>query len=135
MTRPNVPDRQLAGNGIPASQPESRGRRDRGFAHGEALIAARDLDQDPAAVEVLQRLADATDSPTERADAAARLAAEALAELGEPGVDHGDVARRLIAAGLTLQSGVVDYDRLGQVVHEAYERGRGSLQGYDPSGG
>ena len=60
---------------------------------------------------------------------------EALADLGEPGVDHGDVARRLIAAGLTLQSGVVDYDRLGQVVHEAYERGRGSLQGYDPSGG
>jgi hypothetical protein len=39
----------------------------------------------------------------------------------------------MIAAGLLLTTGVVDYDELGQAVQAGYERSKGSLEGYDPS--
>ena len=40
----------------------------------------------------------------------------------------------LIAAGLLLLAGYVDGDQLLEAVRAGYERGRGSMQGYDPSG-
>jgi hypothetical protein len=40
----------------------------------------------------------------------------------------------LIAAGLLLLAGPVDGDQLLDAVRAGYERGRGSLDGYDPSG-
>jgi hypothetical protein len=40
----------------------------------------------------------------------------------------------LIAAGLLLLAGVVDGDQLIEAVQTGYERGKGSLQAYDPSG-
>ena len=33
-----------------------------------------------------------------------------------------------------ILAGVTDHDQLEQAVRVGYERGRGSLQGYDPSG-
>jgi hypothetical protein len=40
----------------------------------------------------------------------------------------------LIAAGLLLLAGYVDGDQLIDAVKVGYERGKGSLEGYDPSG-
>ena len=40
----------------------------------------------------------------------------------------------LVAAGLLLLAGPVDGDQLLDAVRTGYERGKGSLQGYDPSG-
>jgi hypothetical protein len=40
----------------------------------------------------------------------------------------------LIAAGLLLLAGVVDGDQLIKAVETGYERGKGSLEGYDPGG-
>ena len=37
------------------------------------------------------------------------------------------------AEGRLLTTGVVDYDELGQAVKAGYERGKGSLEGCDPS--
>jgi hypothetical protein len=39
----------------------------------------------------------------------------------------------LIACGLLLIAGPVDGDQLLDAVRTGYERGRGSLQGYDPT--
>ena len=43
------------------------------------------------------------------------------------------IGHELIAAGLLLLSGVVDRDQLAEAVRVGYERGKGSLQGYDPT--
>ncbi len=82
---------------------------------GEALVAARDLVGGPDFDDIFTRLARAADNPAERGEIAARLAREALAQLG-PDMDREGVARRFLAAGLLLESGPVDGDRLGQVV-------------------
>ena len=87
---------------------------------GEALLAARSEQLRP----LLERLAEATDMPDVRAEVAGSLAGEWFAH---PEPDDG---HRLIAAGLLLTSGVVDYDRLGEVVREV---AKGNLQGYDPT--
>ena len=39
----------------------------------------------------------------------------------------------LVAAGLLLVAGPVDGDQLLDAVRVGYERGKGSLQGYDPT--
>jgi hypothetical protein len=98
--------------------------------HGEALVAAERLFDDPAFAAILARLSEASDSPEDRAKVAGQLAGETFAQLGEGG---GDLGYRMIAAGLLLTTGVVDYDELGQAVQAGYERGKGSLEGYDPS--
>ena len=48
-----------------------------------------------------------------------------------PGLHLG---QELIAAGLLILAGVTDRDKLKQAVRVGYERGKGSLQGYDPGG-
>ena len=80
--------------------------------HGEALLAAQDDSLRP----LLEQLAEATDSPEVRAEVAGALAGEWLAEPGSA------LADRLIAAGLLLTSGEVDYDRLQKAVQEATAR-------------
>ena len=47
-----------------------------------------------------------------------------------PGLHLG---HELIAAALLILAGVTDRDQLEQAVRVGYERGGGSLQGYDPS--
>jgi hypothetical protein len=44
------------------------------------------------------------------------------------------LGHELVAAGLLVLAGVTDRDRLEKAVRLGYERGRGALQGYDPSG-
>ena len=51
--------------------------------------------------------------------------------MANPAVGRGE---DLIAAGLMLISGPVDGDQLVEAVPAGFERGMGSLQGYDPSG-
>jgi hypothetical protein len=80
---------------------------------GEALLAAG---HDGRLGPLRDRLAEATDNPKVRAEVAGRMAAEWLADPGP------DLANRLIAVGLLLTSGGVDYDRLGEVVREAVDR-------------
>lgn len=88
--------------------------------HGEALVAARDLVDAPELDELLGRLADASDGPAQRAEVAARLAGDVLSVLTVPSIaaaaDHAELARHLIAAGLILESGPIDRDRLGQLL-------------------
>ena len=87
--------------------------------HGEALVAARDLVDAPELDALLGRLADASDSPTDRADVGAELAAEALGAIWAGDLTEetrAEIARKLIAAGLVFESGIVDRDRLGEVL-------------------
>src|SRR5829696_1655828 len=75
---------------------------------GEALLAAQSEEFRP----VIERLAEATDSPEIRAVVAGLLAGGWFVD-PDPALAH-----QLIAAGLLLTSGVVDYDRVGEVVAE-----------------
>ena len=43
------------------------------------------------------------------------------------------IGHELIAAGLLILAGITDRDQLEAAVRAGYERGRGSLEGYDPS--
>jgi hypothetical protein len=43
------------------------------------------------------------------------------------------LGHELVAAGLVILAGVTDRDQLEQAGRVGYERGRGSLQGYDPT--
>jgi hypothetical protein len=88
--------------------------------HGEALLAAQSDDFRP----VLEHLAEATDSPDVRALVARILAGEWFAN-PQPATATAP------CAGLLLTSGVVDYDRLGEVVREV---AGGSPQDYARSG-
>jgi len=93
--------------------------------HGEAHKAARD--QVPQ--EVLDRLRAAAEG---RDDLRVRTAGEiAGAWMSSPATHQG---HELIAARLLLLSGPVDGDQLLDAVRAGYERGKGSLAGYDPSG-
>ena len=51
--------------------------------------------------------------------------------MANPATNQG---HELIAAGLLLIAGPVDGDELIEAVRAGYERGKGSLEGYDPSG-
>ena len=50
--------------------------------------------------------------------------------MANPAVGRGE---DLIAVGLMLISGPVDGDQLTEAVQAGYERGKQSLQGYDPA--
>lgn len=89
--------------------------------HGEALVAAEKIVLESAYADIIAALAAATDNPQERAQVAGHLAGDAIAKLGQGGQD---LAYALIAAGLLLESGIVDHDQLGPAVREAYDRAR-----------
>jgi hypothetical protein len=58
-------------------------------------------------------------SPHDRAQTVGDIAGEAFAHLPHGG---GDLGYRLLAAGLLMVSGVIDYDQLGQALRAAYDR-------------
>ena len=87
--------------------------------HGEALVAAERLVDNPALETVQRRLAEVTVNPNDRAQAVGDIAGEAFAHLPHGG---GDLGYRLLAAGLLMVTGVVDYDQLGPAVRAAYDR-------------
>ena len=92
--------------------------------HGAALLLA----QDPALQPLLDRLAElAAGRDDVRTQTAGELAGGWFAAPGR------HIGHELIAAGLLILSGVVDRDQLEEAVRVGYERGRGSLQGYDPT--
>lgn len=92
--------------------------------HGVALLAA----QDDALQPLLDRLAELADGR----DDLRRQEAGVLAGLwfASPGRQLG---QELIAAGLLVLDGVTDRDQLEKAVRVGYERGKGSLQGYEPT--
>jgi hypothetical protein len=92
--------------------------------HGEALKLARD--QVPH--ELLDRLAQISEGRDDLRAATAghhrrKLAASPATQIGH----------ELIAAGLLLRAGVLDGDKLVEAVQIGYQRGKGSLLGYDAS--
>jgi hypothetical protein len=46
---------------------------------------------------------------------------------------EGRQGHELIAAGLLILAGVTDRGTVAEAVRLGYERGKGSLQGYDPT--
>jgi hypothetical protein len=70
---------------------------------------------------LMVRLADPTVTPDQRARIAGEPAGGAFAQLGSD-TDYVELGRQLLAAGLLIQSGVIDYGRLAETVREA---GRG----------
>jgi hypothetical protein len=47
---------------------------------------------------------------------------------------YGQLGHELVAAGLLILAGVTDRGEVGRWTRIGYERGTGSLEGYDPSG-
>jgi hypothetical protein len=93
--------------------------------HGEALKAARD----EVPEHLLERLAKVADGNDRlRTVTAGEIAG---AWMANPASHHG---YELVAPGLLLLAGPVDGDQLLDAVRAGYERGKGSLEGYDPSG-
>ena len=89
---------------------------------GEALLAAQDESFQP----LLDRLAKAAEGRDDlRAEVAGTLAGDWFAR---PESHQG---HELIAAGLLILAGATDRTEVARL---AYERGQGSLEGYDPSG-
>jgi hypothetical protein len=62
-----------------------------------------------------------------RLETAGRMAGRWLAAM------DSDAGHELIAAGLLILAGVTDRGEVGRWTRTGYERGRGSLEGYDPS--
>jgi hypothetical protein len=60
-----------------------------------------------------------TVNPHDRAQAVEDIAGEAFAHLPHGG---GDLGYRLLAAGLLMVTGVIDYNQLGPAVRAAYDR-------------
>ena len=87
--------------------------------HGEALVAAERLVANPALDPLLRRLVEVTVSPHDQAQAVGDIAGEAFAHLPQGG---GDLGYRLLAAGLLMVTGVIDYDRLGPAMRAAYDQ-------------
>ena len=92
--------------------------------HGTALL----LVQDPALRPLLDRLAELAGGRDDvRTETAGVLAGDWWAAPGR------HIGHELIAAGLLILAGVTDRDQLEEAVRTGYERGKGSLQSYDPS--
>ena len=92
--------------------------------HGIALLLA----QDPALQPLLNQLADLAGGHDDiRTEEAGILAGLWFAAPGR------HIGHELVAAGLLILAGVTDRDQLEEAVRTGYERGRGSLQSYDPS--
>lgn len=92
--------------------------------HGTALLLAQDERLQPLLEQLAQAAGDRDDL---RAQEAGILAGTWYAA---PGLHLG---HELIAAGLLILAGVTDRDQLEAAVRAGYERGRGSVQCYDPS--
>jgi hypothetical protein len=93
--------------------------------HGTALLLA----QDPALQPLLDRLADlAGDRDDLRVQEAGVMAGLWFAAPGRR------LGHELVAAGMSILAGVNDRDQLEEAVRLGFERGRGALWGYDPSG-
>ena len=130
-----VAKRQLRPSPLPVEQEYGFGRWHTGqvstddqkltaIIQGEALKFARDA----IPQEMLDRLAAAAEG---RDDLRTRTAGELAGFwMANPAIGRGE---DLIAAGLMLISGPVDGDQLLDAVRTGYERGQGSLGGYDPS--
>lgn len=92
--------------------------------HGTALLLAQSESLQP----LLDRLAAAAEGRDDiRTQEAGILAGVWFAAPGR------HLGHELIAAGLLILAGVTDRDQLEIAVRLGYERGRGSLQGYDPT--
>ena len=92
--------------------------------HGTALKLAQDERLQP----LLEQLAEAAGGRDDlRTEEAGILAGTWYAH---PGLHLG---HELIAAGLLILSGVTDRDQLEEAVRVGFERGKGSLRGYDPT--
>ena len=87
--------------------------------HGEALLAAERSLTTLRSIRSLRRPAEVTVSPHDRAQAVGDIAGEAFAHLPHRG---GELGYRLLAAGLLMVSGVIDYDRLGPALRAASDR-------------
>ena len=91
---------------------------------GEALLVAQDESLQP----LLDRLAAAAEGRDDiRAEVAGILAGDWLAQ------PEGRIGHELIAAGLLILAGVTDRGVVADAARVGYERGKGSLQGYDPT--
>ena len=78
---------------------------------------------------MLDRLAAAAEGRDDiRAEVAGTLAGTWFADTDR---HHG---YELIAAGLLILAGITDRGEVGRWTRVGYERGRGTLAGYDPSG-
>lgn len=94
--------------------------------HGEAPLAAQD---DTVLQPLLDRLAKVAEGRDDlRAEVAGTLAGLWFAH---PESRQG---HELIAAGLLILAGVTDRGEVSRWTWVGYERGQGSLEGYDPSG-
>ena len=92
--------------------------------HGEALLAAQDERWQP----LLERLAMAAEGRDDlRAEVAGQLAGTWFAQ------PDARIGHELIAAGLLILAGVTDRGAVAEAVRVGYERGKVSLQGYDPT--
>ena len=92
--------------------------------HGTALLLARDEVLQP----LLARLAEvAGDRPDLLAECAGTTAGYWLS------APEGHQGHELIAAGLLILAGAVDRREVARWVDVGYQRGRGSMQSYDPS--
>ena len=102
----------------------TEGQRKASELHGEALKAARD----GVPQHLLERLANVADGDDRlRTVTAGEIAG---AWVANPASHQG---YELVAAGLLLLAGPVDGDQLLEAVRIGYERGKGNLQGYDPT--
>ena len=93
--------------------------------HGTALRLAQDERLQPLLDQLAQVAGGREDLRTQEAGI---LAGTWYAAPGR------HLGHELIAAGLLILAGVTDRDQLEEAVRVGYERGKGSLQGYDPSG-
>ena len=78
--------------------------------HGEALVAAERLMDNPALDPLLRRLAEVTVNPQDRAQAAGTLAGQTFAHLPHGGGDLGY------------------YDKLGAAVQVAYDQASAEME-------
>jgi hypothetical protein len=93
---------------------------------GEALLLARDH----VPQELLDRLAEVTAGREDlRTEVAGTMAGTWFATL------DGHQGAELIGTGLLLLAGYVDGDQLKETVRVAYDRAKGSPEGYGPTGG
>ena len=93
--------------------------------HGTALL----LVQDPALAPLLSHLTDLAGGHDDlRTREAGTLTGLWFAAPGR------HLGHELVAAGLLILAGVTDRDKLEEAVRVGYERGKGSLRGYDPTG-
>ena len=114
----NIGGRQFAPSGRRST------RRAHSALHGEALLAAQSDTFQPL-LDHLAAVAQGQDGI--RAEVAGNLAGDWSAH------PEARIGHELIAAGLLILAGITDRRVVAETVRVGYERGKGSLQGYDPT--